>query len=305
MKKIIPQAFDRLLSFADLITAGLHALAVILGVVHNGEDAVRADADAARKANSEYQAAVTATKLAFAAKKATGKEVTTYLTRAREVLKDVLGQDYSVAWREAGFLTPTLRIPVAAEVQQNMLTSLSAYFTAHPDAEVADWEVTAARATELHEQLAANAAAVSAARTTQRLKKEARDTAVETLNKRVRNVRSELAQLMPDNDPRWMEFGFNVPTDVFTPSAPENLTVVSDGSGRAALNWTKPANTVRFHIWQQVVGVDEKPVRVDSVTVTSTERSGLTTGAHVKFYVTAVNVAGESVPSDVVEIVVA
>jgi len=304
MKNIIPQAFDRLLSFADLVTAGLHALAVILGVVHNGEDALRADADGARKANSEYQAAVTATKLAFAAKEATGKEVKAYIVRAREVLKPILGQRYNVAWREAGFLTPTLRVPKSLDVQQNMLMSLSAYFTAHPEAEVADWDVTAVRAKELHDALAAQAAAASAAASEQRQKRIVRDAAVAALDARARALRNELKQLLEDNDPRWLDFGFSVPADVSTPQAPEGLTVTAGGAGEALLSWGHTVNADRYQIYQEVVGVDTKPVKAASVTETSKELRNLPTGAHVKFYVTAINSAGESLPSEVMELVI-
>jgi hypothetical protein len=45
-------------------------------------------------------------------------------------------------------------------------------------------------------------------------------------------------------------------------------------------------------------------VKVETVTETSKELSGLPTGKHVKFYLTAVNAAGESVPSQTVEVIV-
>jgi hypothetical protein len=60
----------------------------------------------------------------------------------------------------------------------------------------------------------------------------------------------------------------------------------------------------RFNIWQQVVGVDAEPVKVETVTEILKGLSGLPTGAHVKFYLTAVNAAGESVPSEIVEVTV-
>jgi hypothetical protein len=43
---------------------------------------------------------------------------------------------------------------------------------------------------------------------------------------------------------------------------------------------------------------------VDTVTKTSTQLTALPTGKHVKYYLTAVNAAGESVPSQTVEVIV-
>lgn len=297
-------AYDPLMSFADTGLSGLHRLGATLPVVYNTEAAMRVDVDAVRKTYAEHKTSIAGFSAAVVAKNATAKDVAAYIGRAVQVLKRTLGPRYSQAWSEAGFTRATLHVKPALSTQQNVLTSLASYFTAHPGEEVADWGVTAANATTLHETATERVDALNAASVTRREAKVAFDTSLVALRSRIRHLFQELKQILPDNDPRWLDFGFNVPGDTSTPAAPEGLTAVPEAAGKAALSWNHTVNTSKFNIYQQVVGVDADPVKIGSVTATSKELSGLPTGAQVKFYVTAVNSAGESQPSAVVEIVI-
>ena len=76
------------------------------------------------------------------------------------------------------------------------------------------------------------------------------------------------------------------------------------GRGGRFPDWARAVGTERYHVYKQVGGVDAEPVLVATVRETSTDVGGLPSGAHVTFYVTALNVAGESLASQTVTAVI-
>ena len=48
-------------------------------------------------------------------------------------------------------------------------------------------------------------------------------------------LQSELGQLLDDNDPRWLAFGFDQPGHTGTPDVPQNLTVTPGAAGSHTL----------------------------------------------------------------------
>ena len=301
MKQYYPLAFDPFMSFATTALGGLRKLEKILGVLQNTAAATGHDAERARTVHQLYQAAIAATTAAVLAKDQTAKDVADYIGRAREVLKRRLGARYSRAWSEAGFLSPTLQLSPKLNVQQSVLKSLEAYFLAHPDAEVKDWDVTAARASELHDLTANQVHELLAARADQRQMKADRDAAMKQLRRRMRFLYRELRQLLPANDPRWVEFGFNIPAAASTPAAPENLTITQPAEDESELTWKRSSTATHYRVYRQVEGTDDDYVYLESVTETSLRLSSSPPATRERFRVTAVNTAGESVPSASVE----
>jgi hypothetical protein len=241
--------------------------------------------------------------VAAAIRDAEDVKVKTFLTLGREVLKPKLGARYSVAWKEVGFVNNSLALARSMDGRVGQLRALQLYLEAHPELEAPGF-VTAAFAGDLHTSAVAAMSDLDIAMTTQRQKTTVRNAATVQLFKRARDLFLELRMLLPANDPRWIEFGFNVPADISKPSAPEGLAVVPTGNGLYAASWEHTIYADRYNLWQQVVGVDAEPVKIDTVTKTSTQLIALPTGKHVKFYLTAVNASGESVPSEIVEVTV-
>ena len=302
MTQNIPKALDILIVFVAKMVRGLHLFGAALGVTHNPETAAQADLDAAIKAKDEGEAEQAARKAATAARDAIDQAIIRFLGVARELFKAKLGTRYSIEWKQAGFPNKlALSRSMSGRVAQ--VSSIKLYLEAHPELEVPA-VLTATIAGDLQAAAVTAMSELSIALTTQRQKTAERNAAAAQLLKRARALCHELKLLLPANDPRWLEFGFNVPGDLSVPSAPEGLVVTTGAAGEAALSWDHTVHTDRFHIYQQVVGVDTEPVKIETVTETSAELSGLTSGAHVKFYLTAVNAAGESVPSQTVEVVV-
>jgi len=176
--------------------------------------------------------------------------------------------------------------------------------TAHPAKEVTSLNVTHQRAAELHTALSAAVSALNAAWSNQREKKDARETAFTTLQDRLRKLYRELQQFLGDDDSRWLEFGFNVPADSEIPDVPEDLTVSNGATGHLLARWSAASRATRYHIYKQVVGVDQDFVFALTVGDTAADMNTFTPGAHVKVRVTSANDAGESQSTDAVEHVV-
>lgn len=303
MENQIPTALGKVLSRGQTGADAAHDLGAGLVLTHNDETALQGDTDAATKANDEYQATVAASSLAAAVFKAADAKAKTLITVSRDLLKPVLGPRYSKAWNAVGYFSPTLRVPRTVDQRRTLIGSFKAYLEANPDKEVAG-VMTAAIAGAMFTELSDAMNALKNAQATQRQKKAVRDTAVKTLRVRLQNLFHELKQLMPADDPRWLDFGFNVPADLSVPEAPEGFAVLPGVAGHLMTSWERPVGATRFRVFGQVVGVDEKPAAIGRTHETSIDLGELTSGAHMRLYVIAGNAAGESLPSATVEIVV-
>jgi hypothetical protein len=303
MKNIIPKAFDALLSFAEKAADGLHSLGVALGIMHNTETIVRADLTTARTSNNAYQAAKSTRLAATNAQDTADKNAIAFITAARDVLKQTLGSRYSQAWNEVGYISGSLAVPATVDGRLALVKSIELYLTAHPAHEIVPL-ITHQKAATVYDALNDAISALNTAWSDQREKKNARDAAAVALQERLRNLSRELMQFLSDTDPRWLEFGFNVPADDETPDVPEDLVVLPGSSGHLVAHWPASARADRYRLFKQVVNVDQDFVYVDTITDTSKDMNTFTPGAHVKVRVTAVNEAGESLPSDPVEQVV-
>jgi hypothetical protein len=121
----------------------------------------------------------------------------------------------------------------------------------------------------------------------------------------MRKLYRELQQFLDDNDPRWLEFGFNVPADDSIPGVPEDLAVTPAATGHLLARWSAAPRAVRYHVFKQVQGVDQDFVFALTANDTTADMNTFTSGAHVKVRVTSVNDAGESAPTEAIEQVVA
>lgn len=304
MKQVKINAFDDIVSFCEKGVTGLRQYGVDIQVAHITDVILQGKVDAARKGNGDYQTAINLKFAAQAALKEMRGQVVSFITLARDVLKPKLGSRYSKAWTEVGFLSPNLIVPQTKEKLLSMVKSIELYYIAHPEAEAAVLGLTHQHASDLHADYLAAMAAVDSARVTQRQHQVTRDAATAEMRAGRELLFRELRALLPATDPRWLDFGFNVPGDVVVPTAPEKFTVAPGVAGHLAPSWGKSVGADRYRIFAQVVGVDEKPAPVETTAKTSADLGGLTSGAHVKLYVIAANAAGESQPSATVEIVV-
>ncbi len=300
MKNPIPRRVNELFPLADKAADGLAIHEAAIGIMHNTEALLRADLATARTANNLYQTAKAARAAVTDSQTTADANAVKFITAARDVLKPRLGTRWSPAWNAAGFINHTLEVPPTLAQRMERLKSLESYFTAHAGHEVAALGVTAAQATALHDAFSTGVSDTNAAKSEQVAKREARDAAIEALQKRLRGLIGELEQLIGPDDERWLDFGFNIPGADQTPEPPTGLTVRGGASGHLVADWEGGARATHYRVYKQVAGSEEF-VLAATVNDSDADLNTFTSGSLVKVRVTAVNGSGESLPSETVE----
>lgn len=296
----MPRAFAPFETAVQKGIEGLRLYRTDVGLLHITEAILAGKLTATRQSHDAYQAAIAAHPRAIAPLRDIDEQVGKFIALTRDVLKMKLGSRYSKQWIELGFVTPTLRVPRRRLDRLSRLKSLEWYFLTYPEAEVAALGLTAPRAAELHDSMLAAMMAVEAARVEQRQRKADRDAAMDDLRQAMIRLYRELKVLLPANDPRWMEFGFNVPADLTVPAAPEAVEATPGGAKNVTVKCDRPVGATRFRIFQKVEGKDADFVHVHTVHELKTTLGGYESGTRVEFYMTAANAAGESPPSAIV-----
>lgn len=302
MTQNIPKALDVLLTFVAQLLRGLELFEAVVGVKYNTKAVMEADLAAARTAKEAGEAAQTARTKATAARNAVDQNVIAFLGVARELFKARLGRRYTISWKQAGF-TNSLAVSRTMNGRVSQVSSIKLYLEANPELEVPG-VLTAAIAGNLYTTAVAAMNDVDIALAVQREKTIERNAAAARLLKRARALCHELKLLLPANDPRWLEFGYNVPGDVSVPGAPEKVVATSESPGKVAVSWEPAVHTDHCRVFCKVVGQDAEFAAKASIRESTITLTGLPSGGHLQLYLTAVNRAGESVPSEIVEILV-
>jgi hypothetical protein len=307
----IPRVLSRLLTLAGRAKAAVEALAVILGIAQNTAAKIGAEMTSltgpvgapptpptgkigilneARQQNTEAQNALRAV---IAASR-------TLVMQAIDILRPILGRQWTGRWQAAGFSTGSIAVP---RDPYAMLIDLREYFRRNSAHEVPAVGVTA---TALDAQVVAIDAARREVDRTEAAKKvalDARDEAQKVLTKRMSSLRYELGSLLADDDARWYEFGFRRPTDGRIPAMVEGLTVSPGLPGELIVRWDPASLADNYAVTRQVAGVDVEPVFVKRVSDTETTLRDLPTGATVKVTIVAHNSTGDSLPVEAAAIV--
>lgn len=301
-KDISNLAIKPVFALADTAVGGLHKEAE-LEMKYITESILRGKLDCARQTNGRYQDGKTALTATQRVLENAFADALAFAQVLRGVLIPKFGSQYSLIWNAVGFFNHTLRMPRTVPDAIGLVGAMELFLKAHPECATAGLLTPEIAASKWRALLAARTASNSA-KTALRQSKAARDEALEELRDALKQLRRELSMILEDNDPRWLSFGFNVPADIAVPQAPEGLMVEPGLPGEAMLSWQTPVNVDRFHVWQQTMGVDAEPMRVMTTSETSKTVRKLVPGAQVRFHITALNAAGESLPSQSVEFVV-
>ena len=292
MQNKLPKTLDELFQLASKAADGLHSLATTLGIAHVTEAGMRAGLDAGRNAENLYEAAM-ATRLSAAADQASeDSSARPFIITTRNVLKHTLGNSYSQAWNPVGFIHHSLEVPSTITGRIELLKSMQLFLTANPGLEVPALGVTHIAAEAKYTTFSDAATALENAWSDQRAKRVLRDAAVNALRVPLRKLIGELTHLISPSDPRWLDFGLNIPADNSTPEIPQELTVADGAHGHLLAGWERPARAERFYVFKQVVGVDPNYVRARTTTDTQADLNTFVSGQHVMVAVTAVNSAG-------------
>ena len=125
----------------------------------------------------------------------------------------------------------------------------------------------------------------------------------EKLASRLKVSRSELDAVLPPTDPRWLDLIGDIPGDPQRPEAVENLQAAPGAPGRVLVHWDAALRAHSYEVESLVVGQNTEFVHAATVPGTTTELV-FTPGARVQLCVKARNAAGQSSPSNLVEVLV-
>ena len=134
--------------------------------------------------------------------------------------------------------------------------------------------------------------------------KNLRDADKDGLYDEVSGTTAELRGRLAGDDPRWENFGLNIPANPNPPEPVSAATLTSVGTGREELSWLPATRATYYRLFIKIEGVDADfrfLKRDNDLDHTLTD---LTPGTTVSAYVVAANPGGEAVPSPTVTKVV-
>lgn len=308
----IPQSADALITLATDAADGAITEGPSIGLSQNTAAKILTDlvnfagdpnaAPPVIGAQNLHNAAKSAKVAASAVRRTSESNGRKFCASAVGLLKNFLGTQWNSQWQAAGFTTGSLAIP---DDSLPLLGELRGYFIAQPAHENAPLGITSADCTARIADLTATRAASNQSNLDLGTAKTNRDTAQATLYKRLTGLRTELDQLLSDDDPRWYAMGFDRPADGWQPGPVEHLVVTPGGPGMVFANWYDARRATRYRVFKQVPATDPAPVEVTS-TVTDSQYTltGLVPGTTAQITITAVNEAGDGAISATASIVV-
>ena len=232
-----------------------------------------------------------------------------FLGDARRLLAIQWGEAWSTQWAEAGWTDHSTAVPNTQPGRVELTGALAAFLTANPSYEVVQVPpqkqitFTAAQAGIVNGALADALSGVGTADATSGDRLSDRAAADLVVRRDLRALIGILNQKLTPNDTRWAEFGLNAPGKAVTPAAPTGLENHPALPGQVHLTCDVPPGTDHLRWWL------EKPGQTEFVNVADTADgelllTGQTSGETVKLQATAVNTAGESVPSAPISVTV-
>jgi hypothetical protein len=313
-----------LLSLGKQMKDGATTLQAIIGLHHHtdvtintailkleGDPAAPANSNANKGSQLVYKTSEDATADAISAMKTLSDgDVKKLLSAYRDVMEGIHGRKHNAGWAAAGF-TQNTAVPRTHDERQALLGAMRAYLTAHPSHEVSlpqpsgpPLAISAAAALALGTTFQTARTLVNTSQATQATCKGLRDADFDGLFDEVSGTTSELRDLLADDDPRWENFGLNIPANPNPPLAVTTLTVTAQGTGREAMSWPPAVRATYYRIFIKVHGVDTDfrfLKRDEDLDHTLTD---LTPGTTFSVYVIAANPGGEAPPSPTVTKVV-
>lgn len=301
----LPEKMAEMLELAKAILDGLSQYGSELGVKGDSVALLQAAVGTVIAAEDSHRAALDTKQILNSTLTHVDGEAKLYLAVARQVLAHYHGAEWSAAWAAAGFPSRSTEVPESMGERQQLLGCLRAYFAQHGGHENGPRNVTATRAGSLAEELGAarkNFAAVLAHAIRHKV---SRDAAAAVLRQRLGSLLDELGLLLAEDDPRWHAFGLSpvaAASASAIPTAPELLVVVPGMAGHVNADWARAARATRYRIYRQVMGVEARFKLAHVAEEGDVTLSSMPSGAQVRLRITAVNAAGESEPSEPVEV---
>jgi len=220
-----------------------------------------------------------------------------FARKARGWLENSYGHRWSEQWRQVGFIHDSLEIPLQDDADlAALLERMEFFFTQNPTQQNTDPKVnvTAARAGQSAGALSTAESNLDAKERQSGEQKIARDGAKKAMRKRLSGLIGELKQRIADNDPRWLEFGLNLPSAPNVPAAPKNVAVNTNTPNEFFITCGPAQHATHYRFFTQRPGLDPEPVHAGNSDEPMLHLTGLTTGQSYVILVTAANGGAES-----------
>ncbi len=289
----IARAYASLIVQGDTAFSGAEAIGDGVPLLINTAALIGTDVAAAKAAQLAYKttrAGLAGLSAAFKSQHALAYD---FCFKSRDLLRVYCGRDWCEAWLATGF-EDGLAVPRSYEGLREVLEALNNYFTLNPAHENPAVGITASLAST---RMVAFRAAYEAVNTRWALietKKQARDVAVTALRKRLSGLCKELSQRFEDMDPRWIDFGFNMPGAPTTPEVPQEVAVTPIPEARLEVSCAPSPNATRYRFYYQRPIVDPAPIFAGTADDPLFIIEGLTAGQIYQVYVSAANEGAES-----------
>lgn len=306
VSKQLPDGIYELFTHGEDMANGAHNHEATVGLKQNKEVDLRADLAPAIAAQKDYRAVINANTALSTAVTIADSNGKAFLGSARRVLASNFGERFNQSWAAAGFSDNSTAVPNTQPRREALLLSLRDFFTDNPSYEVSTPKVvvTAAAAGTLHIALTKARAEARDGNALASQRKMARDAAEKKLRERMSGMIAELGQLLEDDDPMWLAFGLNEPGATNAPDSADGLALAAGPAGTVLAHWTRTPRATRYRVFVQIIGVDDTPVNVKTVSDPETTLTGLPSGKTVRIYVISANEAGQAAACEAEEIVV-
>lgn len=207
---------------------------------------------------------------------------------ARDLLRVYCGRDWCEAWLVTGF-EDGLAVPRSYADLRELLVALNHYFSLNPTHENETVGITAALASTRLIALQSAHEAINSRWALIESKVQLRDAKVEALRKRLSGLCKELSQRLEDMDPRWLEFGFNLPGAPTVPEVPQDVVVTLLPGARIQVACSPSPTATSYRFYYQRPIVDPAPIAAGSAEDPLFVIEGLTAGQLYQVFVSATN----------------
>ena len=302
----LPDNVYDLFTLGEDMADGAHNHGDAVGLKQNTEPDIRGDLDPAVAAQAAYKKVISANTDLATALTVADSNGKAFISSARRVLAGNFGEHWNQLWAVTGFPNHSTAVPGTQGGREALLLSLKNFFTDNPVYEVNTPKlvVTADKANTLWAALVAARSAARDGNTLAGQKKVVRDATEQTLRDRLGGTITELDELLDDTDPLWLAFGLNEPGATNLPEAADALALTAGPAGTVLAHWSAAPRATRYRVFQLIVGVDNVPVNVKTVTEPETTLTGLPSGKTAQLYIVSANDAGQAAAGETVSIVV-
>lgn len=299
-----PDNNDVLRALSDGIADGCHALEVTLGIKQYTEASIRAAIAGLKEAEQEVGKKKKALNDAEVALRAADDAGTTCITNCRLRLAQAYGQRWSPDWEPTGFPTGSTAVPKTEDERFTLLDDLKDFFTDNPTLENEGMGATAALCGAAWTAISDRRQDVATATSAMTTAFNNRTAAAKILRRRVRGLINELGDLIAEDDPRWEDFGLNIPANPSPPEPVESVTLTALGNGKISVEWPYAVRAERYKVQTLRVGVDSEFQTAVSSSDLEAMLKDFTVGQVLKVQVIAANDGGDASPSPEAEITV-